>query len=289
MRIPLLTRKPEAEARPRSRRFRLALPDEMLPWLSLFFLIALIAVPLCLLGWFIFFTNTFAVQAITVIDARDHTIATIKEIAETRVATTPFGRSIFFVQTDLIEGDITGALPHVRTVQARRQLPGTVRIVIQEKNPILLLFSKGDYFLVDANGIPYEEARIENLPGIVLPTVKNNDTDATVQIGVPAVSESFVDFVQVVQENLPTYVDADIAEIRIPSLAAREVHFHLSNNWQLKFDVTRSVEQQLRVLQRVINESIPVEEQATLEYIDLRIPDRVYYKSQGFSGTPETN
>jgi len=265
---------------------------QMLPWFSVLFLAAIIITSLGLLIWFIFYTDVFTVQAVTVVDARDHTQQTTKEIVQTHIDRLPLRQNIFFVQSDAIEANIISDLPQVHTVHVTRKLPGTIKVIIQEKTPALLLLSSTQYYFVDGQGIPYEEARLETLPGTVLPIVKNNTQDSTVTLGVPAVDASFVNFVQQIQEHLPETVDAQVAAIRIPSLAAREVHFTLDNNWELRFDVTRPAAVQLDTLKRVIEQMINADNSNTdsdsanddqsntgdVEYIDLRIPNRVYYK-----------
>ena len=259
-------------------RWRRLIPTLLLPWLSVLFLVVLLLGPTSFLVWLLLFTNTFSVQAITVLDAREHTITAARAQATEHLTAVPFGQSILFVAAETIATTIASQLPQVRTVQVRRQLPGTLRIVIQEKTPALLLFSHGDYYLVDESGIPYEEAQLETLPGIVVPTIKNTATAGEVTIGVPALSPEFVSFVTEVQESLPHAIDAEVAEMRIPSLAAREVHFYVNTNWHVRFDSTRSASTQLNVLRRGVQETIPAEALSQLDYIDLRIPDRVYYK-----------
>ena len=248
-------------------------------WLPGIFLAAIIIASGGLFIWLLTSTNVFVVQAVTVLDAREHTTAAVEQIVERELAAVPLDRNVFLVQTGAIADRIRRELPQVRTVHVARKLPGTIRVVVQEKKPAVLLVSQGNYYFVDETGIPFEEARLETLPGIVLPTVKNDDLEATVVIGAPAIAESFVSFIKHVQDNLPAALNAEVAEIRIPSLAAREVHVLLSSNWQILFDVTREPAGQLDVLQRVISELISPEEQAQIEYIDLRIQDRVYYRS----------
>ncbi|MEX1997525.1 MAG: cell division protein FtsQ/DivIB [Candidatus Andersenbacteria bacterium] len=258
----------------------LNLKKNFFPWLSVLLLAVIIILPLTLFGWLIFSTNVFIVQAITVVDARDHTLEATKKIIEQHVSQSPLDKNIFFVQTDVIEGNIISSLPQVRTVHVIRKLPGTIKAIVQEKTPTLLLLSNGHYYFVDTVGIPYEEARLDTLPGIILPTVKNNDQGSTVTLGVPVVTPSFVKFVQLIQEELPQHAPAQVAEIRIPSLSAREVHFLLDNNWELRFDVTRAPESQLQTLRQLLANTVTPEEQQQLEYIDLRIQDRVYYKTR---------
>lgn len=252
----------------------------LVPWLSVTLLVALILIPLGLFFWMALGTDLFVVEAVTVLDGRDSTIAAVEEIVEQELNLVPMNRSIFFVQADSIESKISQALPQVRIAHIERKLPDTLKIVLQEKTPVLLLLSNGTYYLVDDLGIPYEEARLHTLPGVVLPTVKNADAYARVTLGVPAVAKEFVAFVQYMGEHLGEAVPAKIAEIRIPSLAAREVHFVLDTNWVVKFDVTRDPARQLGILTRIATEMLSADEQKSLEYIDLRIPNRVYYKTK---------
>lgn len=248
------------------------------PWLSVILLVALIVVPVGLFIWLVLATELFRVEAVTVLDGRDHTIVAVKQIIEEELQRVPLGRTIFFVQTDALESRILSALPQVRVARVERKLPATIKVILQEKTPALLLLSNGTYYFIDEAGVPYEEAQLHTLPGIVLPIVKNADKEANVALGVPVVPPEFVSFVQYVGEHLTESVGAKVAEIRIPSLAAREVHFILDTNWVVKFDVTRDPAAQLAILSRIVKEMLAEEERTTLKYIDLRIPNRVYYK-----------
>ncbi|MEK7556963.1 MAG: FtsQ-type POTRA domain-containing protein [Patescibacteria group bacterium] len=245
------------------------------------FLGLLIAVPVFSLVWFVLFTDTFTVQTVTVVDARPQTVEQIMGVAQRMQ-----GKNILFLQTDILEQQILTELAQVRIVHAARKLPGTLKLVIQEKTPQALLLASSTYYFLDEGGTAYEEARLDTLPGVVLPTLKVSGGEATVTIGTQVVEPAFIQFVEHVQTELPNLVAAQVVEIRIPSLSAREVHFSLSNNWEVRFDSTRGAQSQLNVLRQLITSTIPPAEQQTLEYIDLRIPQRVYYKSRGKAATP---
>jgi cell division septal protein FtsQ len=244
-------------------------------WLSLGLLLLLVFGPLAWMAWLILFTPTFQVQAITIVDARPHTADAIRSaIPDLK------NKKIFFIDTKVLEEHIASTIPQVRTVHVVRKLPDTIKIVVQEKTPVILLLSNQHYYFVDASGIAYEEARLETLPGTVLPVVKNTDQNAQLTLGTAVVEPSFISFIQTIQDKIPAIVHAHVAEIRIPSLAAREVHFLLDTNWLLRFDSTRDPQVQLAILQRVFNETISDQQKKTLEYIDLRIPNRVYFKTK---------
>lgn len=253
-------------------RLRLLKP-KILEWLSVVLLAALIIVPLSILSWLIFFTNTFIIQTVTVVDARDHTAEKIQQETSSLI-----GKNILLIQPEIIEQSLADSIFQIHNIRVVRKLPSALKVVVQEKQPSLLLLSGGKYHFIDRQGIAYEEAQLDTLPGIVLPTIKNTGEHSNVVLGTAAVSEPFVTFILEAQKSLPGATKAQIAEIRIPSLSAREVHILLDTNWLIRFDTSRPLESQLNVLQRLLEHTIPAESHNQIEYIDLRIPNRVYYK-----------
>ncbi|MGH9858336.1 MAG: cell division protein FtsQ/DivIB, partial [Acidobacteriota bacterium] len=137
-------------------------------WGSLALLVAVIVGPLTLFGWLFFSTDTFTVQSITVVDARPHTTEALQNLARKTL-----GHNILFVNTARLEREALQAFPQIRDIYIARTLPGTLKLVVQEKEPALLLLSGGTYYVLDEQGIVYEEARFDTLPGTVLPIVKN--------------------------------------------------------------------------------------------------------------------
>lgn len=262
-------------------RLRLLKP-KILEWLSVVLIVALIIVPLSILAWLIFFTDTFIIHTITIVDAREHTAEKIQ--LETSDLT---GKNILLIQPEILERSLSDSIFQINNVRVVRKLPSAIKIVVQEKQPSLLLVSGGKYHFVDRQGIAYEEARLDTLPGIVLPVIKNTGEHSNVVLGTAAVSEPFVTFILEAQNSLPDATRAQIAEIRIPSLAAREVHILLTTNWLIRFDTSRPLSSQLSVLKRLLEHTIPEESRDDIEYIDLRIPNRVYYKLRGVSAVTE--
>lgn len=247
---------------------------QLLEWSSLVFLILITIGPVLLFAWLLFFTNTFAVSAITVVDARPNTEQQIRTLTDSMR-----GENVLFLQTDGLTSKLMREVPQLKNIHIVRKLPGTLKIIVQEKTPALLLLSGTSYYFVDAAGIAYEAASLDTLPGIVLPVVKNTDTEGSVTLGAPAVDAAFVSFIDEVQKKMPNISQAQVVEMKIPSLAAREVHFLLDRNWSILMDTTRPASVQLEVLERLLEHTVTQEEQQTLQYIDLRIPNRVYYKT----------
>lgn len=257
--------------------------QRLVPWFSGFLFISSFVVPVGLLIWLLLGTNIFVVQLITIVDAREHTEAEIRTLLQNKLVqpqTTSWRNNIFFIQTEPWEEEIVRNIPRVRSAHITRLLPNTLKVVVQEKRPNLLLLSQRKYYLVDDQGIAYEEVQLNTLPGIVLPTVKNKRAEETIVLGTPVLSEAFIAFVHRMYEELPKRLSTQVAEIHTPSLIAREVTFVLTNNWEVRFDTTRDPMEQVEVLQRLADTLLTPEEKIMLEYIDLRIPDRIYYKTR---------
>ena len=249
------------------------LHGRVLEWVSIILLFLLIAAPLSILSWLIFATTTFTVQAVTIVDARPSTEAAIRNKTGALL-----GKNILLLETSILQQSIIDAVPQIRDIRIERKLPSALKIVVQEKSPALLLLSGGKYSFVDSQGVAYEEATLDTLPGVVLPIIKNTGEQTQIRLGLPAVSADFVLFILGAQQRVPDVLGADIAEFRIPSLAAREVHMQLTNNWLVKFDTTRPLDVQIDILQRLLAHTIPPDDHPKIEYIDLRIANRVYYK-----------
>lgn len=246
-------------------------------WAPLALLAVVVLVPVALFVWLFFYTSVFTVQAVTIVDAREHTDVAVRDIIAQSLTRQPLARTIFFVPVEKLEADIS-ALPQVRSVHVQRKLPSTIKAIIQEKSPALLLLSNGRYYFVDADGVAFEEARLATLPGVVLPTVKNEDEQAAVTLGAAVVDSAFVAFLQTVQRELPQRIGQEVAQIRIPSLSSREVHVVLQTNVRVLFDVTRPAERQLDILQQILESTIAEADRQRLQYVDLRIDRRVYYR-----------
>lgn len=249
------------------------LKRQFVEWGSLALLAAIVLVPGGILAWLIFSTDTFIVQSVTIVDAREDTEEEMRARTQELI-----GKRILFLQTERIAHVIEREIPQIRNIHITRKLPGTVKIVVQEKEPSLLLLSGKTYYFVDQEGIPYEQARLDILPGIALPTVKNSDQTTQVKLGAPALSRDFISFVLQAEQHVSDVLGAHVAELRIPSLATREVHVRLDNNLFIRFDTTRPFESQLSVLRRLLEHTISREDLPNVEYIDLRIQNRVYYK-----------
>lgn len=69
-----------------------------------------------------------------------------------------------------------------------------------------------------------------------------------------------------------------IIKFFIKNLLLPDLEILTSENWKIYLDRNKNIENQMEILEKVLREKITISDRKNLEYIDLRIPDRVYYK-----------
>ncbi len=249
------------------------------------FYLSVIIFPFAVIGYFIFSTDYFRITNVTVIDARPHVEAQVREKIDQFLASEKFiipRANLLFLQKNKMEDKLEEEIYPIYAVKIQKKIPGVLKIIVQEKKPVAIFFSHSQYFYMDHKGLIFEKMSIDNLPQSSLSIIKNleENNQIEIKIGSRVVSERFMDFILELMEKFPKQItDFLIAEISIPSVASQEVHIKTNKNFSVYFDITRTPESQLIALQKVWQEIIKEEEKEKLEYIDLRIDHKVYYKS----------
>jgi cell division protein FtsQ len=149
------------------------------------------------------------------------------------------------------------ALPWVKAARVERQLPNTVHVVIQERQPFALWQKGGKYFLVDSDGTPIVAVpdADPSLRMIVGPDAPQNASALFAEIDkVPELGNRVHTAVRVGERRWNLYFDsfANGIAVRLPEN-------DIAQAWQRLAELERDHQ----ILER------------DLEFIDLRLPDRL--------------
>jgi cell division protein FtsQ len=174
------------------------------------------------------------------------------------------GENLLGLSLGRLAGRLSGS-PWLKAVSLRKEYPGGLLVMVQEKEPSALLRSKRDLFLIDGEGNVLEKLREESVP--FLPVI--------------------VDEGKREQGALPEAVSLAQA-IRRSGLAAEKDNIEISGmekgpeNLAMKVDgllVRMGKGQYEKKLARFFELSEEIRRRwETLEYIDLRFADRVVVK-----------
>lgn len=163
-----------------------------------------------------------------------------------------------------LAGRLSGS-PWLKTVSLRKEYPGRLLVMVQEKEPSALLRSRKDLFLIDAAGDVLEKLKEESVPFLpVILDEGNRDRDA--------LSEA----VALAQAIRKSGLTADNDNIEISGMEEGP------ENLAMKVDgllVRMGKGQYEKKLARFFELSEEIKKRwETLEYIDLRFADRVVVK-----------
>ncbi|MBU2595588.1 FtsQ-type POTRA domain-containing protein [Patescibacteria group bacterium] len=179
--------------------------------------------------------------------------------------------NIFLYQGADIAAKIKENFPLISEVRVQKGIPDTIRVVIQEREPVIVWQTGNKKYLVDKEGLSYLEADANNSKD--LPIVIDSQ-NLPVKLSDKVASSKFLDFFREIVEKFSPRSNLKIKELKI-----NETTFDLSvvttDGFVVFFDTQRSAETELDDLRRVMTH---LKGAKPKEYIDLRVEGWAYYK-----------
>jgi cell division septal protein FtsQ len=192
-------------------------------------------------------------------------------------------QSIVLVPTDKIKTDILENFPKVKSIIVNKHLPNVLEIRIEEREPVGVYCQTGKCFYIDQEGIIFKEAPA--MEGGLILNIEDLRNQAAV-VKKQVVSPEIMEFILTIRKELPELLSpageqissgANLKAVNFIISSIEDLRVLTSEGWQIYFNPQRSVEAQLEILKRVLEEEIQ-DSRPGLEYMDLRIENRVYYK-----------
>jgi len=164
-------------------------------------------------------------------------------------------------------GEVTG----VGSFHITRKFPNDINIEIVEKSPIFVWQILDHKYLVDEKGFAWAnyEDKYATLPLVI------DTKNVPVELGNKIAPASFVDFIRDLTANFEGTTGSKVVKIEVLDIVS-DLKVTSSTGWYVYFDTTRTAKNQLTSLVRVIEEAR--KNKRTLQYVDLRIDNRIFYK-----------
>ncbi|MAF20820.1 MAG: hypothetical protein CMI55_04015 [Parcubacteria group bacterium] len=239
------------------------------------------------LAYFLIWSPFFWVKEIEVNQAQfsSQSIEIVQDILNQRFWKLIPQKSIFLVSADKIRTEILDRFPEIKQVAVIKKIPRRLEVIIDKREKIGiwcqiewldLATSTGQIlnrerkinqcFQIDNQGVIFKESPL--ISGSMILNIYSQDQ--SVQIRDEVISSEIVDFVIAVNKGLSLRID-DFELISIEDLKAKT-----SAGWHIYFNPSYSADAQIKALEAVLESEI--QDPNSLEYIDLRIENRVYYK-----------
>jgi cell division septal protein FtsQ len=195
--------------------------------------------------------------------------AIIGEIIESHRAASPLNNNILFFNNndlvDAIKGD-----SGVQSVVIKKVLPNTLRVDIVQSKSAIVWNTAGESFILDDRGYVIEKNNIENLP-----VVFDNENIAA-NLGERVASPTLIKYITDMWVNFDPVTGHEIDRIIILDIFS-DIHVQSKSGWTAYFDSSKDPVSQLENLNKILR-TVEKDSGKKLEYIDMRLDSRVYYK-----------
>lgn len=166
----------------------------------------------------------------------------------------------------------------IKNVEVAKNIYGAVAIKIQERNGIMLYCRDNKCYEMDEEGVIFEEA--PQIYGGTEACLRDNSA-RDIKLKDKVIEPKMAEFLLLTKKLLQEKNNLNLAYFEINNYPPIDIWAITSENWKIIFDINRAPENQVEALRLVLEEKIKDQRNA-LEYIDLRVENRVYYKTKSF-------
>lgn len=241
---------------------------------KLFWLLVLFFCVFSAIAYLVFFSGVFSIKETNISGTEKVLNEDILKLIEPELKTQiPFYgdlSNVFLVKPADIQNLILHAFPSVENVHLKRKLPDTLIIEIKEKQMVAVFcdFSE-DCFFVDSMGIAFE--KIEAGDSIVFKLEENKK----IVLAEMAIEPELLSAAFLVSENLKKQVDLNLREYLVIGNTLGVIE---ASGYRIYFDLRGDINNQAMNLGLVLQKEITPETFKSIEYIDLRFGNRIFYK-----------
>ena len=244
---------------------------------------------LCFLGvsvYMFFFSGCLEVKNISIVGNQELSSSDIQKSFDEYLQGKFLGivskNNLLFVSQKRAADFLENNFRKIRSVNVSKKFPDTVSINIDERKAVLVWCSGESCFLIDEEGIAYNNADFSSPEIIQNHLIRINDTSfRSVSIGEKVMESDYEKYVAGIKDAFKTINlkigDGDDAYVT-PSNVSNEIDVKTEKGAQIYFSTQFSLEDSIKTLKIVLEKEIPEDKLKDVEYIDLRSEGKVFYK-----------
>jgi len=182
--------------------------------------------------------------------------------------------NMFLATTSKLKEIIFKDFPRILLLKINKNIfEKTINLEIVERKEAGI-FCRGECYYIDKDGVIFEKA--PQTSGTLILAIKDNSA-REVEIGKNALDKEFIGALINLREDLLNQLGLKVLDFILESEAVKDLRVNTNEGWYILFDRSRDLKSQLQALILVLEEKIK-SGRKNLEYVDLRIENRVYYK-----------
>jgi cell division septal protein FtsQ len=195
--------------------------------------------------------------------------------------------NLILLGTGNVKKILTRRFPLIKdVVQTKRIWPNQLVIEVKERIPGFVIESDGKYFLIDEDGVVFDQIMD---PGEML-IVKDQEVEDFAR-GESLGNTRLAGFVLALSRQWDSKINTPIASIIFGGKNTPDVQVETLEGWSVMFDTQRPVVVQLNNLAVLLNKTITEQDRTHLAYIDLRLETKVFicYKEKPCGSPPQAD
>jgi len=190
------------------------------------------------------------------------------------------GSNLILASRSRIEEALLGRFKKIESVKINKRFPDKLSISVQERGSALVFCNGSGCYVIDRNGQAYAQAdfqsnELDERELVILRDLSQRNiamADVSVETGL-------ADFLKKVKNRL----DGDLSigtkqEWSTPALISGDLRAETAEGWKIYFNYAIGADKEIEMLKTVLDNSLGKVSRADLEYIDLRLDNKVYYK-----------
>jgi len=211
-----------------------------------------------------------------------------KEINSEEIKSILNYQNIFLATENRIRNDLLKKIPLISELEVKRNLiERKIEISLKEKEDFAIVCrtekiknkeveidQTKNCFYLDNKGIIFKEA--PQTSGSLIILIKDY-SNRDYKIGEKIFEEKIINFISETKEFLLSEIKLQVLDFDILSFPPDDMRAITSEGWYILFNLQKNAADQLSALKAVLDEKVK-EGRKNLQYIDLRIENRVYYK-----------
>lgn len=182
--------------------------------------------------------------------------------------------------SEKVKKDILEKFKVINEIEIEKKFPNKLIVSVGERELGLILRSGNEEVVVDEKGIAFDRSlgNGEYLSFKDIPVLRDQ-SQREVSVGKEVLSPDYVFFVKEIRKKIGENLGISLGkEMETPSISSGDIRMASTEGWKLYLDRNLGIDKEEEMLEVVLNNKIEPERRADLEYIDLRIQNKVFYR-----------
>lgn len=189
----------------------------------------------------------------------------------------PQNNLLIFSSSDLV-ARLQKKFIKIQNIQVQKSFPDSIQVSIIERKALLVVCSAGPCYIVNEEGVAYRGFQKEEDKISKDDLVKVIDENADpISIGDEIISAKDVEFMTELLFALKELGIEASSEYSLPSRVAQEVSVTTQEGWELHLSTESPLNQSMSSLAAFLSQTLEGEQRSRLEYVDLRVNNKIFY------------